>query len=642
MPQGKLRILLVDDDEEEYLLVHSLLSDLALRSSFYTYSLEWVGTYEEGLEALKHKHFDVYLIDYRLDERTGLDLLSETGAHNLAAPVIILTGHGSYDIDLEAMRVGATDYISKNELSPALLERTIRYAIESKRAEENARRNAARSARLASLSHAIAEAGLEYPKVACEIVERISEAVHDPCFIFLKEAGHSCLRHKDPRLQQAAHKFLALIQSSSFLQLLQPEKPQHLSGIHQMLSQEQELSLEQDRILKRFRSLILVPLLVRGESVGTFGALRSSHSPAYTSEDLDFYSSVGDRVALAVENARLYANAQQRAVELDALHKATAALLTTLDLDELLGQILDAAQSAFPAADKGLLHLVAPGTSELKMRAISGFKDPRIKKVVFPKGTDYPSTVLREKKPVLIDDMEDTTSRPDSLPFRSAIIVPLFHGVSVHGVLTLSSSVPFAFTPHDLHLLETFAATTTAALQNALLHAEVQKLAITDSLTGYMNRRGFDDLSARELERALRFGRPLSLIMIDIDNFKKINDTYGHAVGDRVLYHLAGRLQSSLREVDVLGRYGGDEFIVLLPETDAETASAVAERIRIEFYRPLSIGKTLPPEKPLIVSASFGVAGLTNDIQDIASLVEKADRAAYRAKQNGRNLVEVA
>jgi diguanylate cyclase (GGDEF)-like protein len=209
-------------------------------------------------------------------------------------------------------------------------------------------------------------------------------------------------------------------------------------------------------------------------------------------------------------------------------------------------------------------------------------------------------------------------------------------------VLTLSSSKPSAFTERDLHLLETFAATTTAALQNALLHAEVQKLAITDSLTGYLNRRGFDEVSTRELERANRFGRPLSVIMIDIDNFKDINDTYGHVIGDRVLQQLAGRLQTSLRDVDVLGRYGGDEFIVLLPEADVEMASAVAERIRIEFYQPLSLGKILSMESPLLVSASFGVAELTAEIQDIGSLIEKADSAAYQAKQKGRNLVEVA
>jgi diguanylate cyclase (GGDEF)-like protein len=351
---------------------------------------------------------------------------------------------------------------------------------------------------------------------------------------------------------------------------------------------------------------------------------------------------VADRASLAIENSRLYANVQQRLRELAALHTATSALLSTLDLEELLGRILDAAQSAFPAAEEGILYLTVPGTSQLQLRAVFGYKDPRIKKIINHTGFDFPARILTEKKPVLISDTEVDPGGVQNSPFRSAIAVPLIHGASIHGIIFLSASAPRVFSVNDLHLLETFAATTTAALQNALLHGEVQKLAITDSLTGFLNRRGFDDLSSREFERAVRFGRPLSAIMIDIDHFKDINDTYGHVIGDQALSLLARRLQEVLREVDVLGRYGGDEFIALLPETDPETAAAVAERIQSSFHIPLVIGKSGSQPLSLMVSASFGVAGLNDEIKDIHTLIEKADSASYRAKQSGRNRVEIA
>lgn len=641
MSPGKLRILLIDDDEEEYLFVHGLLAALHSRPSFYTYEVEWVGTFDDALASLRLKQHDVYLIDYRLGSRTGLELLVEASPQSISVPVIILTGHGSYDIDLEAMRVGATDYLSKNELTPALLERSMRYAIESKRAEEEARRTAARSAQLALLSHSIAEAGLSYPELTGEIAQKISTAVEAPCFIFLKSDLTFSLRHSDPQVCQSANEFLQEVQSLASTDLLSAQKLQIHNHVPRLVSTTVALSPGQESVLKKFNSLITVPLSVRENFLGTLGILRSSHSDL-SSEDVNFFTSLADRAALAIENARLYGSAQQRALELDALHKATSALLSTLDLDELLAQILDAAQSAFPAAEKGLLYLIAPGTTELKVRAISGFKDPRIKKIAFPKGTDYPARVLQEKKPVLIEDMAKISPNTESLPFRSAILVPLYHSFSVHGVITLSSSYAAAFTPRDLHLFESFAATATAVLQNALLHAEVQKLAITDSLTGYLNRRGFDDLGAREMERAVRFERPLSIVMVDIDNFKEINDTYGHAVGDRVLHNLAQRLLASLREVDIVGRYGGDEFVILLPEANVDIAIAVAERLRTALHKPLFVGKPLLPENPLTVSASFGVAELTKESQDIAALIEKADAAAYRAKQKGRNLVEVA
>lgn len=164
------------------------------------------------------------------------------------------------------------------------------------------------------------------------------------------------------------------------------------------------------------------------------------------------------------------------------------------------------------------------------------------------------------------------------------------------------------------------------------LYAEVQRLAITDPLTGLLNRRGFFENGAREVARARRYGTPLAAIMLDLDHFKDINDTHGHAVGDQVVAHMAARCVELLRQVDLLGRYGGEEFVLLLPGTTPEGALNIAERLRRAFEDPL-------PVEPagLIVTLSLGVAALTDRTPDLEALLQAADRALYKAKAAGRN-----
>jgi diguanylate cyclase (GGDEF)-like protein len=206
----------------------------------------------------------------------------------------------------------------------------------------------------------------------------------------------------------------------------------------------------------------------------------------------------------------------------------------------------------------------------------------------------------------------------------------------VYGALSLESSRVSAFDESDLNLLVGFAATATAAIQNARLHAEVQRLAITDALTGLYNRRGLFELGQREVERSRRYKRPLVAIMMDIDRFKYINDYYGHAAGDLVLQTIAKRCSDNMRRIDILGRLGGDEFAFLLPETDMFTASNVAERVRLTISeRPV-----ITEETQINVSVSLGVARATSATPDLEVLFSRADAAMYVAKREGRNRVE--
>ena len=349
------------------------------------------------------------------------------------------------------------------------------------------------------------------------------------------------------------------------------------------------------------------------------------------------------KVELA-ERKRAELAAAQRARELSALHAATAALLTTLDLEDLLGQILDAATSAITAGEKGMLHLVARDTGQLEMRAAIGYLDDRIQKFSFPGSKGYVAKAVRLRTPLLIKNVQtDPSIRyegqiPEMRAIQSAIVVPLILQDQVIGAISLDSARRSAFSEDDLWLLVSFAATATAAIRNSQLHMEMQRLAITDSLTGLYNRRGLYELGRREIERARRFGRPLTAIMYDIDLFKNVNDSFGHDIGDQVLRILSERISRNVREVDILGRYGGDEFVILLSETDMFTAVNLAERLRVCVADTPFV---IEGRSTVNLTISLGIAKASVGAQDLTSLIHSADMALYAAKQAGRNTVQL-
>ena len=187
-----------------------------------------------------------------------------------------------------------------------------------------------------------------------------------------------------------------------------------------------------------------------------------------------------------------------------------------------------------------------------------------------------------------------------------------------------------------LEMLGQFGAHAALSLRNATLHAEVGRLARTDPLTGLANRRTFDEALAREVARARRLGSPLALVMVDIDHFKRVNDGHGHQVGDEVLRHVGRVLGGVTRAADVSGRLGGEEFAILLPDSDGPQAVLFAERVRA------TISEESGRSGPVQVAASAGVAVLSGADTDPDDLVRLADMALYRAKRNGRDRVEWA
>jgi diguanylate cyclase (GGDEF)-like protein len=220
---------------------------------------------------------------------------------------------------------------------------------------------------------------------------------------------------------------------------------------------------------------------------------------------------------------------------------------------------------------------------------------------------------------------------------RSYAAAPVIGRGQLLGFINLVGLRPGFFTSEHASRLRAFADQAAVAIQNARLYAEVERLATLDYVTGIANRRRLFELGQREFESARRYNRPLCALLLDIDLFKNTNDTYGHSAGDIVLAGIASAIRRSVREIDIFGRYGGEEFVLLIPHAELPQAVEVAERLRalVESLR-------FTTERGVLqVTISLGVACLTSDVPSLASLIDRADQAMYAAKQAGRNHVEV-
>lgn len=215
------------------------------------------------------------------------------------------------------------------------------------------------------------------------------------------------------------------------------------------------------------------------------------------------------------------------------------------------------------------------------------------------------------------------------------MLVPIFAQERVTGVLGLyDKEGGIDFSEADMATLLSLADQAGVAIENVILHDQAQRLSITDGLTGTWNLRYFKMQVEREIERSARFHRPISLLMIDIDDFKVVNDSYGHQRGNAVLIDLVSRIRFTIREIDVLARWGGEEFVVILPETDASGGMLTAEKIRSVVAAKSFEGK---PETKITIS--IGVACYPSHGSDEDSVVQAADTALLKAKAEGKNRV---
>ena len=227
-------------------------------------------------------------------------------------------------------------------------------------------------------------------------------------------------------------------------------------------------------------------------------------------------------------------------------------------------------------------------------------------------------------------------------PPCALLLLPLVAGDETLGVARFERDAPGTFTSRDMARLRALAAQTAATLANILSHQNIYNQAVTDGLTGLYNRRYVQSTLVDERRRAQRYGHSLSVVMLDVDSFKSYNDTYGHVQGDVLLKKMAAILQGSVRDVDTVGRYGGEEFIIVMPETPSREAYQIAERLRLAVARTVFPGFAHDPELAVYKTISLGVATFPDDTDDTHALVTLADGALYRAKHGGRNQTVLA
>lgn len=248
------------------------------------------------------------------------------------------------------------------------------------------------------------------------------------------------------------------------------------------------------------------------------------------------------------------------------------------------------------------------------------------------------ATPLVVPPPSPLQGMPRFARREPSYPV--ALATPLYSQDRIVAVLSAYRHDPrYHFADEDIEMVTFLTEQCGIAIENVLLHEEAQRLSLTDGLTGTWNRRFFQMQFKQMLATATRFDRNFSILMLDLDNFKRVNDTYGHQRGDAILVEFSQRVTAALREVDTFARYGGEEFICLLSETDTDGAITTAEKIR-ETIKSEPFGD--PSETPLDLTVSTGIASYPEHGDTFRELVESADRAMYRAKQLGRDRVAVA
>lgn len=384
-------------------------------------------------------------------------------------------------------------------------------------------------------------------------------------------------------------------------------------------------------------SLAVVPVVHGGVVTALLVAEGVAARPV-TPQMFEFLIAFAQQLSITVRNAAFYEEQRRAHDELQVLYEAARAVSGTLDLRTVLDSMVSVTCRAF-GYDSGAIVMVEPETGDMVVEAGYGYRHGIVGKRL-PAGVGIAGWVARTGTPLVVDDV-----RGDARYYRaddrtqSELAVPLIAEGKVLGVFNVESAHLAAFGARDLRLLTALASYAVVAIQNARLYETAQRMAITDGLTELYNHRYLYESLGRVIERSRRDGQPVGLIMLEIDRFKRYNDTYGHQSGDEALRTVAGLLRRGSRPSDIVARYGGDEFMVVLPGAGKAAAQETAERLRraVEAY-PLILADGIITT----VTLSVGVAVFPLDGETVDGLVEVVDRAQYTAKRSGGNKVYVA
>ena len=542
MNKRLLQVLLVEDDEDDFLLMSKLLGEI----TNFNFATQWAKTYEAAKKALDEKNFDVCLVDYRLGEHTGLELLRETCVEGFCAPMILITGQDDHAVDLEAMKAGAADYLIKGKTEAVLLERTIRYALERKRTED-----------------ALEEAAKRERTMIANALDVICTIDAEGRFVSINPACFKMLGYRPEELI-----------GRRYLDFVAPE------DISKTVATEQNI--------------------LSGAEITDFENCYRHKNGTFVNLIWTCYWSESEHLIFAVahditERKRMEEILRESEYKLRTLIESMQEGLLQVSKSEVIEFVNDRFCEMIGYRREELLgkttYEILLGESEQeiidsaklqRLKGVSGQYEMRLKK---KNGEDL--WVIIGGAPVVGADGRVAGS------------------IGIHTDITERKRA-----------------------EEQLLHD-----ALHDGLTGLPNRALFMEHLRMTMERGKRqSGKIFAVLFLDFDRFKIINDSLGHTEGDNLLKQIAARLESSLRSSDLVARFGGDEFTILLNEIhDESDALRITERILEDLKIPFDLSG-----REVFVSASIGIALSLIGYSQAEEMLRDADIAMYRAKSKGK------
>lgn len=387
----------------------------------------------------------------------------------------------------------------------------------------------------------------------------------------------------------------------------------------------------------KITSIYLFPIISDDQVIGILNIFNS----VIREEDADLIASTCTIAACTLRLIKMQDTCNRCLQEMSALNAAAERLISVKDPDMLYEAILDTLVH-LTEAEKGSLMLADEDASCLTMKAAKGINKRLFGEISIRAGEGIAGWVFREGMPLMVEDIEKSEwgflQRP-KYRTGSFISTPLKIGDKTAGVLNISDKITGEmFSEDDMAMVSSFASYASIALERSnyySLAGRLRELSITDSLTGLFNRRYFEERFFEELHRSERHNLSFSLAMLDIDDFKLFNDTEGHPAGDEILKYIANIAKDSLRVIDVIARFGGEEFAVIMPQTEMDDAFLVAERIRRSIKEQLPrIWSKFPRNE---VTVSIGIALFPSGGKDRKELLRNADKALYTAKMQGKD-----
>jgi diguanylate cyclase (GGDEF)-like protein len=361
----------------------------------------------------------------------------------------------------------------------------------------------------------------------------------------------------------------------------------------------------------------------------------------YSSEEIGRIQQAADVAALLISRTSLYEETLHRADLLHQLANQVTSITSDLHQTTLLPAVVEAASSLLHA-QRAALHLYNRVSGEIRCEFSMGLSEGYLEQITQRFNEVLGAQVFKNKAFVLVPDVyQDSRTSPikdliSHEKFRAYALFSLPSPQGSLGALSLYWDEPRVISSEEITVAELFAERAGALLHNARLYEQASEESVTDLLTGLPNRRALDQRLEEESRQADRYNRRYSLLMIDMDGFKKINDTYGHPIGDSVLQQVTAALHRAVRSTDFISRYGGDEFAVILPESGLEKATYVAEKLRATLA---TTRLHLPNGKEHFLSASIGIAVCPLDAFEHKKLLFLADERLYLAKRAGSGAI---